>query len=96
MTLKEYLNQGIPSFAVPDKRFIYDVQREYTKVSEVIAAHIGKLIKLTTATIYDYFCHYLLGVDSGRARDDILYTQNIETRRLTHFDTHQASIDNKK
>lgn len=59
---------GILSLVVPDKRYVFDVNRAETDISQVIDAYLNRLERPTVAQIYDFCARTVNGmVDPAEA-----------------------------
>lgn len=86
---------GILSLAIPDKRFTFDIERRDSEASEIIGAHIDKLEKPSSSSMYDYASHYVEDVDSGKAWNDPGFFQNdTMSHRWTKTEALAMAIEN--
>lgn len=52
-------DEGIASFAIPDKRYTFDARRRITSISDVVGAYVRKLRRPSGFNIYDHLNNFI-------------------------------------
>jgi hypothetical protein len=85
---------GILTLAIPDKRYTFDIDRNVSKLSDVMGAYLEKHDKPSARTIFDYASNFRLNIDAKAIwwRGE-LYTGKKAPHRYSLPKTYEMCLD---